>query len=64
MKWEPLDTAPKDGRPVWVKGYNYNDPTKGIHCTWAWFNGEGWVNSAMTQYGQLTLTNLVAWFPT
>lgn len=38
MIWKPIDTAPKDGRPVWVRGDNWGEPGKGVHCCWAWWD--------------------------
>jgi hypothetical protein len=45
--WQPIETAPRDGRPVWVKGWNWGDKTKGIHCCWAWFDGNHWAESGV-----------------
>jgi len=28
MNWQPIETAPKDGSPVWAKGYNYGSKRK------------------------------------
>lgn len=42
MNWEPIDTAPKDGRPIWVRGNNYNDPERGQHCAWVYWDGDAW----------------------
>lgn len=37
--WAPIEHAPKDGRPAWVRGFNHGDPVKGVHCTWAYWDG-------------------------
>jgi hypothetical protein len=60
MKWLPIDTAPKDGRPVWVRGNNWGDPANGIHCGWGWWNGSNWTDANMSEPGGL-LTHLTDW---
>lgn len=33
-EWKPIGEAPRDGSPVFVRGYNYGDPNKGQHFYW------------------------------
>lgn len=37
-----MATAPKDGRPVWARGNNFNDPAQGQHSAWVYWNGVAW----------------------
>ncbi len=57
--WKPIDTAPKNGGPVWVRGNNNGKPEHGHHHTWAYWDGEHWIDAA----GGETLTFLVEWMP-
>jgi hypothetical protein len=38
MNWKPIDTAPKDARPVWVRGHDYGDSERDLHYGWAHFH--------------------------
>jgi hypothetical protein len=60
MNWQPVETAPKDGSPVWLKGNNWGDPQKGIHCTWGWWDGENWIQAGADE---CTLTHVFEWLP-
>ena len=42
MNWQPIETAPKDGRPIWVKGNNYGRVDGGAHYGWAFYLDEEW----------------------
>ena len=61
MNWQPIETAPKDGRPVWVRGLNWGvvDGSRGWHHCYAWHNGEAWVEATVT--GETELTHLTHW---
>lgn len=61
-EWQPIETAPRDGSPVWVKGYNYGNPNSGEHRTWAWWDGNGWVDAFAIGESSV-LTYLVEWMP-
>jgi len=58
--WLPIETAPKDGRPVWVRGKNFGEIGRGLHYCWAYFDGVKWYEpgfeSSMLQY-------LTHWMP-
>ena len=43
-EWQPIETAPKDGRPVWVRGNNWGNETgaAGHHHGWAFFDEGEW----------------------
>lgn len=41
-EWMPIETAPKDARPVWVRGWNWNKPDTERHYGWAYWNGNRW----------------------
>ena len=60
MRWEPIETAPRDGRPVWVEGHNWGDPDCGIHRNWAWWDGSGWREAGGE--GMVHLKYLTRWF--
>lgn len=50
MSWQPIDTAPKDGGPVWAKGENYGDSINyGHHCCWAYWDGKYWRGAEIEQ---------------
>lgn len=40
MEWLPIDSAPKDGRPVWIRFHAWGDKAQPMHATWAWWNGD------------------------
>ena len=63
MTWQPIETAPKDGRPVWVKGDNYGNPMDGQHCCWAWWDGHSWLSDGAGADGSSELLYLVSWLP-
>jgi hypothetical protein len=41
--WKPITKAPMDGRPIWTRGNNYGDESKGQHFGWAFWDGMKWV---------------------
>lgn len=42
LDWKPIDTAPRDGRPIWVRGWNWGNESQGRHYSWAYWNGTDW----------------------
>jgi hypothetical protein len=40
--WIPIAEAPKDGRPLWVRGWNWGKESEGRHYGWAFFNDGAW----------------------
>ncbi len=61
--WQPITTAPLDGRPVWVRGNNYGDATRGRHFCWAWFDGIDWLSAEVGEGGPSKLLYLTDWLP-
>jgi len=59
MQWQPIETAPKDGSPVWVKGYNFGDAENGEHRCWAWWNGNYWCDAVACD--PTMMTHLTHW---
>lgn len=57
-EWKSIETAPTDGRPVWTKGYNWGDESKGTHCQWAYWDGANWMSPGADGS---TLLYLVQW---
>lgn len=39
-KWQHIDTAPKDGRPVWARGFNHGNPSAGVHAGYVYWDEE------------------------
>jgi len=61
VNWRNIASAPTDGRPVWVRGYDYGDNTKAQHYTWAYWNGTEW-RSASHRGESSTLLYLTGWY--
>lgn len=59
--WKTIETAPKDGSPIWARGYDYGEKKNAMHYCWAWFDGKSWRASTMTPEGQAVLSYLVEW---
>lgn len=41
-KWEPIETAPKDCRPVWARGWDHGMCNTTRHYAWVYFDGGEW----------------------
>ena len=42
-RWQPIETAPKDGRPVWVRGNDWGEDAGPNHYGWAYFDSGKWM---------------------
>lgn len=62
-QWQPIETAPKNGVPVWVRGNNYGDEEKGLHACFGWFDGADWRSVDFGENGQSILKYLTHWMP-
>ena len=60
MDWQPINTAPIDGRPVWVRGWDWGKPDTTRHHTWAYWYGDRWTE-ANSERGELCY--LTEWMP-
>lgn len=40
--WLPIDSAPQDGRPVWVRGWDWGKPNTSRHFGWVHWDGMNW----------------------
>jgi len=60
LDWRPIAEAPRDGRPLWVRGNNYGSPKKGRHFCWAHWDGTNWIASGV---GGETLLYLTDYMP-
>jgi hypothetical protein len=64
INWQPMDTAPKNGMPIWVRGHDHGLPDGDMHCTIAWWAGNHW-RAAALEYprGAVKLEYLDGWVP-
>lgn len=40
--WLPISEAPKDGRPVWARGWDWGKPGTTRHYGWVFWTDDGW----------------------
>lgn len=59
--WQPIETAPIDGRPVWVRGWDWGTEGGKRHFLWAYFDGADWRPAGDEDS---TLTHLTDWIET
>lgn len=60
-EWVRIELAPKDGFPLWVRGNNYGDKSRGQHCCWAYWTGSGWYEAGSETPSELLyLTDYMA----
>lgn len=57
MRWQTIESAPKDGHVYWVKGNNRGDRQKGEHYTFAYWNGQYWIDPADNRSHLIHLTH-------
>lgn len=43
MIWQPIESAPKDGSPVWARGHNWGNPSNARHYGWVFFCDGAWL---------------------
>lgn len=62
MEWKSIESAPKDGRPVWVKGNDFGEEKARKHCLWAYWdvNSDVWREASVEASILLYLTH---WMP-
>lgn len=41
-RWRSIASAPKDGRPVWTRGWDFGKPDTDRHYQWAYWDGSNW----------------------
>ena len=61
--WASMQLAPRDGRPIWAKGFNFGDTSgsRGTHCTWAYWDGTAWKEAGSAS--QVRLEHLFEYMP-
>lgn len=58
--WAPIAEAPQDGRPVWVRGRPWGNPSLPWFACWAWWDGAHWRETGSVSSH---LGHLVEWMP-
>lgn len=43
MNWKPIETAPRDGGPIWARGRDWGERNNDTHAGFVWWNGRAWV---------------------
>ena len=61
-EWQPIETAPKDGRPVWVRGNDWGEDAGPNHYGWAYFDSGKWMWPAPVAEGG-EAAYLTHWMP-
>lgn len=56
--WQPMKTAPTDGRPVWVCGQKLGNSGHDWHYCWAHFDGTSWYETGSESS---LLQHLICW---
>lgn len=53
--WLPMSEAPKDGRLIKCRGFDFGDPTRKRHYVWAKWDGRAWISDdEQSMYWHLT----------
>ncbi len=55
--WEDIKTAPTDGRPVWVTGWDYGKVDGTRHYCWAYCHCGEWIEAGHDSSQMIHLTH-------
>ena len=56
--WKDIKNAPKViGHPLWVRGSNFGELSKGEHLLWAYWDGANWMGQGFDGATLLYLTH-------
>jgi len=57
--WKDIKNAPKViGHPLWVRGSNFGELSKGEHLCWAYWDGANWMEQGFASEGERLLQYL------
>lgn len=57
--WASMATAPRDGRPVWARGFDYGEPNNNAFCGWVYWLYGAWRWAGTERQG----ANVFDWLP-
>lgn len=61
-EWRTIESAPKDGSPVWARGWDWGKPGTTRHVGWVYWNGDQWAWSSGSSEPSFA-THLTDWMP-